>query len=106
VVGVSFGIRPESDKHRDERAEREAVKRRVRARDGGQCQARDLVPAIRCSGPRDVHEIIPRSAWRAGYLVVDNCIVTCRIHHEWIHHHPDEAHALGLHGYSWEVPHA
>lgn len=60
-----------------------------------------------CEGKLDVHERIPRSAWPAGDLVVENCLLVCRRHHEWIDAHPgeDEApHLLGFHGYSWERP--
>lgn len=73
-------------------------------RDRGQCQAERLVPDCRCGGKLDPHEIIPRSAWPGGELVVDNVVMVCRRHHEWIGDHPVEAHRLGLHGYSWERP--
>jgi peptidoglycan/xylan/chitin deacetylase (PgdA/CDA1 family) len=96
---VSWGLRGESDKHKDEREERERVKRDVRFRDRS-CRAQDA-PG-RCEGPLDVHEVIPRSAWRAGYLIRSNCLLICRAHHDWIHDNPDAAHELGLHGYSWE----
>jgi hypothetical protein len=76
----------------------------VVARDGLGCRARLSVPGVACGGPYDVHEVIPRSAWRDGYLVVSNCIVVCRSHHDWIGDYPDAAHALGLHGYSYERP--
>ena len=101
---TNWGIRQESAKHKAERAEREAVKRRVRARDRT-CQARERGAPGRCGGPLDVHEVIPRSAWRKGYLVDDNCMLVCRDHHDWIDNHPEQdgpAHTLGLHGFSWE----
>jgi hypothetical protein len=103
---MGWGLRPKSKKRLDEEAERERVKREVRTRDGNECcvRARRLQTGVRCSGPKDVHEIIPRSAWKAGYLVPDNCIVICRAHHDWVDHNPDDAHDLGLHGYSWERP--
>lgn len=55
-----------------------------------------------CRYPLDVHEIIPRSAWRDGWLHDTNCVLVCRAHHEWIDNYPDEAHEIGLHGYSHE----
>jgi hypothetical protein len=55
-----------------------------------------------CGGPLDVHEIIPRSVWPDGDLVESNCVLICRVHHDWIGDHPAEAHRLGLHGFSWE----
>lgn len=97
-------LRPESAKHRADRARRDAVKRVVWRRDRGECQAKDRVPDVRCSGPKDPHEIIPRSAWSKGYLEVDNVITICRAHHDWVGDHPDLAHDVGLHGYSWERP--
>jgi hypothetical protein len=97
-------LRPRSKKREAEAAERRRVVAEVGARDRWTCQAKNVVPEVPCIGPLDVHEIIPRSAWRAGYLVVDNCLIVCRSHHDWIGDNPDEAHARGLHGYSWEVP--
>lgn len=55
-----------------------------------------------CRRPLDVHEIIPRSAWRDGWLDDTNCVLVCRAAHDWIGDHPDEAHEIGLHGYSHE----
>lgn len=55
-----------------------------------------------CAGPLDVHEIIPRSAWRDGDLDPDNCVLVCRRHHDWIGNHPLQAAELGLHGFSWQ----
>jgi hypothetical protein len=57
---------------------------------------------ITCSGPLDVHEVIPRSVWPDGELVVSNCVCVCRRHHEWIDGHPAAALVVGLHGHSWE----
>jgi hypothetical protein len=73
-------------------------------RDGGQCQAKHLVEDVRCGGPLDPHEIIPRSAWRAGVHELDNVLIVCRAHHRWIDNHPHAAHELGLHKFSWERP--
>lgn len=96
-----WGLRAKSAKRQAEEQARRDLVRRVRDRDRT-CRARDLAPG-RCSGPLDVHEVIPRSAWRAGYLVDDNCLLVCREHHDWIGDFPDSAHGFGLHGYSWEV---
>lgn len=78
----------------------------VYQRDGGRCQAEAKVPGIRCDGPLDAHEIIPRSAWRDGYLEPSNVVLVCRQHHQWIDNHPELAHAAGLHGFSYERPDA
>lgn len=100
-----WGIRQESEKHKAERAERDMVCRLVRERDRGQCQARERGAPGRCGGHLDVHEVIPRSVWRKGYLVIENCVLVCRSHHEWIEDNAEKdgpAHTLGLHGFSWE----
>lgn len=99
---MPWGLRQKSKKRQDEDAARQALCKRVRARDRT-CQAKGKLPH-RCSGPLDVHEIIPRSAWRKGYLVDDNCILICRTAHDWVGDNPDAAHLIGLHGYSWERP--
>lgn len=83
-------------------AARQVVVELVSRRDHHRCQARHLVTNVSCGGHLDPHEIIPRSAWQLGYLEVDNVVMVCRRHHEWIDNHPDEAFALGLHGYSWQ----
>lgn len=72
------------------------------ARDGGRCRARTLVPHVACGGPLEVHEVVPRSAWREGELVLSNVIVICRAHHTWVGNEVHEAHRVGLHGFSWE----
>lgn len=71
-------------------------------RDRGQCRAEHLVPEVRCGGPLDVHEIIPRSAWPGGQYVLTNVLLVCRRHHDWIGNFPEAAHEIGLHGFSWE----
>lgn len=57
-----------------------------------------------CHGGLEVHELIPRDAWRDGYLIDDNCVTLCADHHRWVTNNPDDAHKIGLHGYSWERP--
>lgn len=102
-----WGLRQKSQKRVDEEAIRRAVLIATYKRDSAEqpiCRAARAGAPGRCGGPRDGHEIIPRSAWAKGYLVVDNVITVCRDHHHWIDTHPDEAHALGLHGYSWQIP--
>lgn len=92
-----------SVRRRAERLRRAEVVLAARVRDGG-CVARALVPEIGCHGPLDGHEVIPRSGWPGGHLVVENVATVCRAHHRWIDRNLIEAHALGLHGYSWERP--
>jgi hypothetical protein len=89
-----------------ERDKRKEVVAAVLERDGHRCRAAEMGAPGACWHPvgerLDVHEIIPRSAWRGGYLVASNTVATCRGHHEWISARPTWAHALGLHGYSWD----
>jgi hypothetical protein len=73
-------------------------------RDRGKCQAKRLVPDVRCGGQLEAHERIPRSAWPGGELVLSNIIMVCHAHHRWIGDHPQAAHDLDLHSYSWERP--
>lgn len=56
---------------------------------------------VTCHGPLDPHEIIQRSAWRDGDLDLDNVIIACRRHHDWIDHDQLTAELLGLHKWSW-----
>jgi len=108
-------IKRESDRHRAQRPTRTAVVARVFARDGWRCQfvahcALELEPfrhyllPVLCHGRLDPHEIIPRSAWKLGYLVDMNVVTICRSHHHWIDDHPEQAHRIWLHGYSYERP--
>ena len=61
-----------------------------------------LPPSFECGGRLDVHEIIPRSAWAEGQYDLDNCVLVCRAHHQWIDNNPALAHDIGLHKFSWE----
>jgi hypothetical protein len=49
-----------------------------------------------CTGPLDVHEIVPRSVWPDGDLDDTNCVLLCRHHHQWIDSHRDLAELFGL----------
>jgi hypothetical protein len=82
--------------------ERQRIVDRAFARARWTCEAEKLVPSVECSAHLDPHERIPRSAWADGIYEFDNVLVVCRAHHRWIDNHPDEAHALGLHGYAHE----
>lgn len=97
-------LAPRSQRALDALPERARVVDAAFERDRGYCQAERLVPVVRCGGRLDPHEVIPRSAWAGGYLVVSNVLMVCRNHHDWIGDHPDAAHVLGLHGYSWNRP--
>ena len=88
-------LKPVSARRSGERVKRRRVVASALDRDGG-CVAAGLVVDVACWGPLDGHEPIARSAWRAGYLEVDNVVTLCRAHHDWTHAHPDEATALGL----------
>lgn len=102
-------LRPVSRRTAAKRALRHAVVEFVIARDES-CRvplhiaAHESVWPVECAGPLEVHEVIPRSAWRDGELVESNCVLVCRLHHDLIGDNPAEAHRLGLHGFSWERP--
>lgn len=95
-------IRMRSPKRERDAETRRALVQRVLDRDMRSCQAGSIVVEVSCGGPLDVHEIVPRSAWAGGYLVEENCITVCRRHHDWIGDNPAQAHAYGLHAFSWE----
>lgn len=95
-------LRPFSDRRASERDKRKEVVAAVLERDGHRCQATAIHPGQPCWGPLDVHEVIPRSAWRDGYLRAENALTVCRRAHEAIGDSPALAHSLGLHGMSWE----
>ena len=97
-------LSPRSKKREQEAAARRVVVLAALARDRRSCRAVSVVFEVSCRGPLDVHEIIPRSAWPGGYLVLDNTVTLCRTHHDWVGEHPAEAHGYGLHGFSWERP--
>lgn len=95
-------LRRVSAKRARQRIDRQAVCELVRERDRT-CRAEHLVE-VPCGGPLDVHELVPRSAWPAGYLVVENCILLCRQSHSFCHDNPRLARELGLLKSSWERP--
>ena len=90
-------LNPESTKHRRDRALRRSVVEQAWDRDQ-HCQ----FPGCHEIRDLEAHEIIPRSAWAKGYLVLDNVAMLCRPHHQRVTDNPAEAHALGLHRFSWE----
>jgi 5-methylcytosine-specific restriction endonuclease McrA len=96
-------LRPMSKRRRRELRQRAQVRVEVLERDGG-CVARDRLPQVSCSGgDLDVHELVRRSQWRAGWLYASNCVAICRRHHDYVGLHPEHAHAVGLVRWSYEV---
>lgn len=59
------------------------------------CRARELVPEVRCWGPLDVDEILPRGRGGNPYDPAE-CQLLCRGHHIWKHDNPRRALELGL----------
>ena len=103
--------------------ERAAVKQAAHERDAWRCQfwtfydraeraVRDNngrpfdLPAVplACSQGLEAHEVIPRSAWTAGWLELSNIVSLCPRHHAWVGDHPNAAEAIGLHARSWDRP--
>lgn len=116
-------ISPMSAKRRAALPERAAVKQAAHERDAWACQfwafydraeyenttepdtLRRLHAApVACGGQLEAHEIIPRDAWAAGWLVLDNVVSLCSVHHSFVTNSPNAGAAIGLHGYSWERP--
>lgn len=108
---------PMSAKRRAALPERAAVKQAAHERDAWLCQfwsfydradstERLPMPALplACGGQLECHEIIPRSAWADGWLVLENCVTLCSRHHLWVTDHPGAAHVIGLHRFSWDRP--
>lgn len=104
-------MRAQSAKRRKEQAERARVRQIVLERDRG-CRAARLRPdpdgpechpwPTRCRSPffdrprLEVHEIVSRGQWPAGYLEPSNCLALCQVHHDWVTDNPAAAKALGL----------
>lgn len=101
-------VRQVSAKRDSEREERNEVRQEAMLRARWQCEARALRVMHHswpsCSGPLDVDEIIARSAWPGGHLILGNVQVLCRAHHDWKHAHPEMAKSLGMTRESWERP--
>jgi len=54
-----------------------------------------------CFGPVNGHELLKRS--RGGSITdLDNIMLACNYHNEWVESHPQEAHEMGLAIHSWE----
>lgn len=100
-------IRQQSKKRVAERSERERVVAAVKARAGGRCEARFMVPEVKCWGPMDVDEYVLRSAG-GSHLDEENCQLLCRGHHDWKHAEPILAAERGLRpfpaGYMPDLP--
>jgi hypothetical protein len=95
-------LRSMSQKRRSLLALRRQVVATVHQRDQV-CQAAAKLPQIECGGVLDVHEICPRSVDSASWLDASKAMLVCRRHHDHIGDHPLEAHAVGLHRFSWEL---
>lgn len=94
-------LKPESDKRKAERPERQRVREITISRAFYGCELRDRVPDVKCwhpDGPNklDVHEIEARGTSPGSHLDEDNTIAVCRSHHDWIDAHIPEAEALGV----------
>lgn len=102
------GLAQRSAKARSRDGERAAAMDIVRRRAGHRCEARDLVPGVRCGSlgqewsagedhSRELHghEPLPRSQG-GDPTDPDQILLVCPHHHEWAHHHPAAASAVGL----------
>lgn len=80
----------------------QAARRVVLDRDRESCQAYGLHDGTPCAGRIEVHHIAARSARPDLIADSDNMICLCQSHHRWVGDHPNDAHEVGLHRYSWE----
>ena len=99
-------LAPVSEKRLSEKDRRAEVRALVLARAGYRCEARNLVPEVRCWHPPgvelDVDEVVPRGVYPGGHLDPDNCQALCRAHHDWKHAEPEAAVERGLRRWSWD----
>lgn len=93
-------LRSRSPRKRERYAEIAAACGEAIERDGHACQARLLVPEIRCGGKLDPQHVIPQGVRKDLAADPENIVACCRRHHDWIGDHPERARALGLHGHS------
>ncbi len=102
-------LRAVSPKALARRKDEAEFRRQVKARDNFRCQwqwyaiAGGMDRLTACTGPLEVHHIAPRSVALSRVLDLANGVTLCSSHHHWVTHHPAEAHAIGLHRYSWET---
>lgn len=89
-------LAPMSAKTRERIPERQAVRAETLRRAGWKCEARDLVPEVRCWGDLDVDERKSRGVNPGGQYDASNTQVLCRAHHEWRTREPDKARERGL----------
>lgn len=93
-------LAPIGKRRRSELAERKALRERVIARDGG-CRAQGLIEHT-CAGRAEVHELIRRSQWKAGWLVDANCVALCSVAHRVVTTEPALAFEVGLALHGWQ----
>ena len=86
----------QSAARRAEQQARRDVVAATHARSGYRCEARDLVPEVRCAGPLDCDEKAPRGRYPGAHLDPTVTQSVCRAHHGWLDLHPTEAMERGL----------
>lgn len=98
-------IRPVSAKRSKLFKARAEVREAAIERDG-RCAAaaRGLLQGIECWGRAEVNEVIRRGQWSAGWLELDNTVVLCVAHHQWVTEHPIDAEELGLYARGAGLP--
>lgn len=60
-----------------------------------------LLPHVTCAGRIDPHHILRRS--QGGPDTADNLVALCRVHHSFVHDHPEIGYRTGLLRRSWEA---
>ena len=98
-------IKPRSDKRTAENAERaRLMEEKFGPRGEWRCQfpAIDNGFGFGCFGDVNGHEILKRS--RGGSITdMDNVVLACQYHNDWVEENPIKAHDLGLAQHNWEA---
>lgn len=94
-------LKPVSEKRKEEnKIRRELMLAKFGPRETWKCQIGHLI-GTPCFGAINGHEPKARSA--GGSIIdMENVMLACNHHNEWVESHPNEAHALGLKKWSWE----
>lgn len=100
-------IRQVSAKRADESEDRARVRAETFARAGNLCEARHVVPEVRCGtigdrAPLECDEKVSRGVYPGAHLDVTVTQALCPMHHDWKGDNPAEAKRRGLRLSSWD----
>lgn len=97
-------LRPVSEKRRAENVERQKLMlEKFGPREEWRCQFPQIDNGFGwgCFGDVNGHEVLKRS--RGGSITdMENVVLACQYHNEWVENNPVKAHELGLAAHNWE----